>query len=107
MQETKEAAGDDTFPDGTRIKRGEFVSYSSYAMGRLKCIWGPDVMEFKPERWLKNGIFLPQSPFKLTAFQVRRTWAYMHHSIWKFDLLFCWLVTNYTSNFTPSHLSCL
>ncbi|CAM6108971.1 unnamed protein product [Calypogeia fissa] len=67
--ETKEAAGDDTFPDGTRIRRGEFVSYSSYSMGRLKCIWGPDAMEFKPERWLKNGIFQPQSPFKFTSFQ--------------------------------------
>ncbi|KAG6553429.1 hypothetical protein Mapa_005164 [Marchantia paleacea] len=67
--ETKVAAANDVFPDGTPIKRGEFVSYASYAMGRLKCLWGPDVDEFKPERWLKNGVFQPQSPFKLTAFQ--------------------------------------
>ncbi|CAM6114405.1 unnamed protein product [Calypogeia fissa] len=67
--ETKEAAGDDTLPDGTQIKKGQLVSFNPYSMGRLKCIWGPDVMEFKPERWLKNGVFQTQSPFKLITFQ--------------------------------------
>eukprot|EP00250_Pteridium_aquilinum_P005351 c15460_g1_i1 orf=468-2126(-) len=67
--ESKIAVCDDTFPDGTKIKAGNFVSYSPYAMGRLESLWGPDAHEFKPERWLKDGVFQPQSPFKLTAFQ--------------------------------------
>ncbi|KAI5067023.1 hypothetical protein GOP47_0017551 [Adiantum capillus-veneris] len=67
--ESKIAVSDDVFPDGTKIKAGNFVSYAPYAMGRLEYIWGPDVMEFKPERWLRDGAFQPQSPFKLTAFQ--------------------------------------
>jgi hypothetical protein len=71
LQETKQAKNDDVFPDGMVIKGGNFVSFSPYAMGRLECLWGADVFEFKPERWLKGGIFQPPSPFKLTAFQVR------------------------------------
>ena len=64
------SVSDDVLPDGTRVRAGNFVSYVPYAMGRLEALWGPDVLEFKPERWLKNGVFQPQSPFKLTAFQV-------------------------------------
>ncbi|CAM6042745.1 unnamed protein product [Sphagnum compactum] len=67
--ETKAAVNDDVFPDGTVIKGGNFVSFAPYAMGRLECLWGPDALEFKPERWLKDGVFQPESPYKLTAFQ--------------------------------------
>ncbi|KAF8944072.1 hypothetical protein BGZ47_004703 [Haplosporangium gracile] len=45
---------DDTLPDGTRIYAGEWFTWSSYAMGRSERIWGPDVHEFKPSRWLDN-----------------------------------------------------
>ncbi|KAL6128863.1 hypothetical protein ACLB2K_072216 [Fragaria x ananassa] len=40
----------------------------SYAMGRMPYIWGKDAEEFIPERWLNNGIFQPESPFKFVAF---------------------------------------
>lgn len=42
----------------------------AYAMGRMNYIWGDDAEEFRPERWLKNGIFQPESPFKFIAFNV-------------------------------------
>lgn len=65
--------GDDTFPDGFSVKKGNLVSYVPYSMGRMKSLWGDDAEEFKPERWLdQNGVFQQQSPFKFTAFQVRR-----------------------------------
>ncbi|XP_073119600.1 cytochrome P450 704C1-like [Henckelia pumila] len=62
------AETDDTLPDGYRLKKGDGVYYMAYAMGRMPDIWGDDAEEFRPERWLRNGIFQPQSPFKFIAF---------------------------------------
>ncbi|XVE64123.1 hypothetical protein DITRI_Ditri07aG0076600 [Diplodiscus trichospermus] len=60
---------DDVLPDGFKVKKGEGISYMAYAMGRMTYIWGEDADKFRPERWLDNGIFRPESPFKFTAFQ--------------------------------------
>jgi len=70
VQEIKSAAGNDVLPDGTAVKKGSMVLYSPYAMGRMPALWGPDATEFKPERWLVDGVVQPQSPFKFSAFQV-------------------------------------
>ncbi|KAL3814898.1 hypothetical protein ACJIZ3_016166 [Penstemon smallii] len=59
---------DDTLPDGYKLKKGDDVYYLAYAMGRMPYIWGEDADEFRPERWLKNGVFQPESPFKFVAF---------------------------------------
>lgn len=60
---------DDMLPDGTMVKGGTRVTYHPYAMGRLVELWGKDCLEFKPERWLKNGVFHPKNPFKYPIFQ--------------------------------------
>ncbi|TXG62724.1 hypothetical protein EZV62_009718 [Acer yangbiense] len=62
------AETDDILPDGFRLKKGDGVYYMAYAMGRMDYIWGDDAEEFRPERWLVNGIFQPESPFKFIAF---------------------------------------
>ncbi|KAG6383525.1 hypothetical protein SASPL_156722 [Salvia splendens] len=66
----KSADEDDILPDGHRIKKGDGISYMPYAMGRMAYIWGEDAEEFHPERWLEDGVFQGESPFKFTAFQV-------------------------------------
>ncbi|DBA01509.1 TPA: hypothetical protein N0F65_004859 [Lagenidium giganteum] len=49
----KEANRDVTLSDGTFIKKGTRVYIPSYALGRMKSVWGPDAAEFLPERWLE------------------------------------------------------
>ncbi|KAL7203645.1 hypothetical protein ACSBR2_016834 [Camellia fascicularis] len=62
------AETDDILPDGFKLKKGDGVYYMSYAMGRMPYIWGDDAEDFRPERWLNNGVFQPESPFKFIAF---------------------------------------
>lgn len=65
----KYVINEDTLPDGFKLKKGDSLNYLPYAMGRMSYIWGDDAKEFKPERWIQDGIFQLQSPFKFTAFQ--------------------------------------
>lgn len=66
--DTKACLANDILPDGTFIGKGWFISYHTYAMGRMKNIWGKDCGEYKPERWLENGICKQESPFKFPVF---------------------------------------
>lgn len=50
--DSKHAEGRDTLPDGTRVERGDRVTYLPYGMGRMERIWGRDWAEFRPRRWL-------------------------------------------------------
>ncbi|XWS45963.1 hypothetical protein CRYUN_Cryun14cG0024500 [Craigia yunnanensis] len=59
---------DDILPDGHKVKRGDMVYYMAYSMGRMSYIWGEDAENFRPERWLKDGVFQPESPFKFITF---------------------------------------
>ncbi|EEF33302.1 cytochrome P450 94C1 [Ricinus communis] len=66
--DSKFSQEDDILPDGTFIRKGTRVTYHQYAMGRMERIWGQDCLEFKPERWLKNGVFVPESSSKYPVF---------------------------------------
>uniref|UniRef100_A0A7N0V0P7 Cytochrome P450 704C1 n=1 Tax=Kalanchoe fedtschenkoi TaxID=63787 RepID=A0A7N0V0P7_KALFE len=58
------AEEDDTLPDGYKLTKGDGVYYIAYAMGRMTRVWGEDAEDFRPERWIENGTFQHQSPFK-------------------------------------------
>ncbi|GFY81960.1 cytochrome P450, family 704, subfamily A, polypeptide 2 [Actinidia rufa] len=85
---------DDILPDGFKIKKGDGVNYMAYPMGRMTYIWGEDAEEFRPERWLDNGVFRAESPFKFTAFQagpricLGKEFAYRQMKILASSLLF-------------------
>ncbi|KAF3776279.1 hypothetical protein EJ110_NYTH48647 [Nymphaea thermarum] len=68
----KSACKDDILPDGFKVKKGDGVNYVTYAMGRMKYIWGDGAEDFRPERWLQDGVFKPESPFKFPAFHVSK-----------------------------------
>ncbi|OUZ99485.1 Cytochrome P450 [Macleaya cordata] len=65
----KNSDEEDILPDGLKVRKGDGMNYMPYAMGRMTYIWGDDAEDFRPERWLQNGVFRPESPFKFTAFQ--------------------------------------
>ncbi|VAH57137.1 unnamed protein product [Triticum turgidum subsp. durum] len=86
---------DDTLPDGHAVRRGDMVNYQPFAMGRMKFLWGDDAEEFRPERWLDgDGVFVPESPYKFTAFQagpricLGKEFAYRQMKIFAATLLY-------------------
>jgi cytochrome P450 len=75
--DSKHATRDDMLPDGTRIGKGDRVTYFPYGMGRMEALWGKDWYEFKPDRWFdesvgevdNNGVLKVVSPYKFSVFQ--------------------------------------
>ncbi|KAI3727638.1 hypothetical protein L6452_16256 [Arctium lappa] len=53
-EDSKHVAADDILPDGTVVPAGSAITYSIYSTGRMKFIWGDDVLEFRPERWFSG-----------------------------------------------------
>merc|ERR1719203_1624088 len=49
----KHAEEDDTWPDGTKIKKGNMIVYMIHSMNRDPEVWGSDAETFRPERWLE------------------------------------------------------
>ncbi|XP_034894163.1 cytochrome P450 CYP94D108 [Populus alba] len=66
--DTKACQSDDVLPDGTFVGKKWLVTYHTYAMGRMESIWGKNCRDFVPERWLENGMYRQESPFKFPVF---------------------------------------
>ncbi|PON90373.1 Cytochrome P450, E-class, group I [Trema orientale] len=66
--DSKVCQNDDVLPDGTFVGKGWFLTYHTYAMGRMEKIWGKDCNEFRPERWLEDGVCRQESPFRYPVF---------------------------------------
>ena len=69
-KDAKCAAADDVLPDGTQVRKGMFVGFLPYAMGRSPRLWGESAEVFDPERWLRDECAMREpNLFKFTAFQ--------------------------------------
>ncbi len=55
--------------NGTWIPKMSYVGYHPYAMQRMEQLWGVDYLEFKLERWLKDGVFVLDNPYNFCVFQ--------------------------------------
>ncbi|CAK9872655.1 unnamed protein product, partial [Sphagnum jensenii] len=104
----KMALEDDVLPDGTHIPKWTGVAYHPYAMGRMEKLWGADCLEFKPERWLKDGVFVPESPYKFAVFQAGpRVCLGKDFAMLQMKLVAAGLLTQFTfsvpENFKPTY----
>ncbi|KAH9567617.1 hypothetical protein CY35_03G035300 [Sphagnum magellanicum] len=104
----KMALEDDVLPDGTRIPKRTGVMYHPYAMGRMEKLWGADCLEFKPERWLKDGVFVPESPYKFAVFHAGpRVCLGKDFAMLQMKLVAAGLLTQFTfsvpENFKPTY----
>jgi len=43
---------DEQLPNGPLLKAGDFVSWSTWVMGRDHNLWGPSAREYRPSRWI-------------------------------------------------------
>ncbi|KAF7819157.1 cytochrome P450 94A1-like [Senna tora] len=66
--DTKVCLKKDVLPDGTVIEKDWFITYHTYGMGRMESVWGKDCCEFKPERWIENGVYRGENPFRYPVF---------------------------------------
>ncbi|KAI7852169.1 cytochrome P450 [Circinella umbellata] len=64
----KYALNDDIWPDGTQIKKGDYVMWSPWAQGRNEQVW-KNAKQFQPERWIaEDGSLRRESQGQWPAF---------------------------------------
>ncbi|TYK12966.1 alkane hydroxylase MAH1-like [Cucumis melo var. makuwa] len=67
--EHKSSVEADTLPSGHLVKPGTRIVLSTYALGRMKSVWGEDYEEFKPERWItEKGRIKREPSYKFFTF---------------------------------------
>ncbi|KFK30510.1 hypothetical protein AALP_AA7G271300 [Arabis alpina] len=59
----------DVLPSGHRVDEDMKIVISTYAVGRMRSVWGDDAEDFRPERWISDsGKSKEESSYKFLAF---------------------------------------
>jgi len=74
--DAKMVVKDDVLLDGTQIPKMPYVGYHPYAMRRMEQLWGVDCLEFKHERWLKDGVFVLENRYNFLCFNQGLVYAW-------------------------------
>lgn len=59
---------DNLLPNGIPIYAGDWVAWSTWAMGKDRTIWGANAQEFIPERFLEGESGIKPNQFKFNSF---------------------------------------
>ncbi|QSZ35937.1 hypothetical protein DSL72_007059 [Monilinia vaccinii-corymbosi] len=57
-----------TLPDGTFLPKDAVLVWCPWAMNRSKVTWGEDADDFRPERWLEDGVLISKTAFEYPVF---------------------------------------
>lgn len=72
----KVALQDDIWPDGSQIKKNDYIILALYGQGKSKTLWGEDARKFKPERWFtEEGALRSEPPSKWNVFNAGRKYT--------------------------------
>ncbi|KAF7890769.1 uncharacterized protein EAF01_010578 [Botrytis porri] len=66
--EIKQCEQATTLPDGTFLPKYAVLVWCPWAMNRSRSIWGEDAAEFRPERWLEDGVIISKTAFEYPVF---------------------------------------
>ncbi|KAG4434504.1 hypothetical protein IFR05_010009 [Cadophora sp. M221] len=66
--ELKQCEQATTLPDGTYLPKDSILVWCTWAMNRSALIWGEDAEDFKPERWLTDGVLISKPAFEFPVF---------------------------------------
>ncbi|KAK0120042.1 hypothetical protein ONS95_011456 [Cadophora gregata] len=66
--ELKQCEQATTLPDGTYLPKDSILVWCTWAMNRSRLIWGEDSAEFRPERWLADGVLISKTAFEYPVF---------------------------------------
>ncbi|XP_054796985.1 cytochrome P450 CYP94D108-like, partial [Prosopis cineraria] len=111
--DTRTCWSEEVLPDGTMIKKDWFITYHTYAMGRMESIWGKDCCEYKPERWIENGIYKGENPFRYPVFHagprlcLGKQLAYIQMKCVAASVLALYDIEARHKDECPQHLFCL
>jgi cytochrome P450 len=101
----REAARDTHLVDGTFVPKGCRVEFATYVMGRLPSVWGDDVHEFKPERFIDEATDRPitHSSFKLFSFSAGpRICVGMNLAFLELKLVLATMLSRYQLEMAPN-----
>ncbi|TGO33663.1 hypothetical protein BHYA_0233g00110 [Botrytis hyacinthi] len=66
--EIKQCEQATTLPDGTFLPKLAVLVWCPWAMNRSRSIWGEDADDFRPERWLEDGVIVSKTAFEYPVF---------------------------------------